>query len=95
MTDPKPLRRCSIIESMAAHFYDSWFRSGKALMAWEELPAEDRMRFVAAMEAAVASVPDGCTLKFGAGAASVKLTAGREAILADHRAAIRSILHGR
>lgn len=74
----------SIIERMATDFYDAWKADGKVVVAWHELPTNDRRRFVDAMVAAVKRLPDFCDVKGPDGMVRIIIGEGRQALLSNH-----------
>lgn len=81
MTDE--LQAPSIIEQMAADFYDAW--SGKAVaVKWQDLQPCDRKRFIDAMIEAVKRVPDHCQIQDAAGTTTIIIGEGRHAFLQEH-----------
>ena len=81
----------SVIEQMAKKHHES---SGH-ITRWDALSELDRKRLMDAMEAAVGVIPDELLLKEGMAADTERLAGARDALLADHQKAKRSVLYGR
>ena len=87
MTDE--LQSPSIIEQMAADFYEAWAGSAVAVK-WPDLQPADRERFIDAMVESVKRVPDYCQAKGPGGTSTIILGEGRQAILSEHESTIKN-----
>ena len=86
----KPAPGLSVIEQMAAVAHEK----GRSILHWYQLSKDDRIKLMNAMQAAVEIIPDKLFLKHGAATNTVRTGEGRDALLADHRQAKKSVLYG-